>query len=382
MSTGSWNRSANGDVDTKSWNGVNGRTTDNAYTMRRKVQLKGGDDLRTYSTLTGGIKSSVTNYGYGSTDIISTSLWPNNNELQLLGRLVEKVKGHDFYGSSAFAQIGQTVNGVIGSTRAVIQAFREVKRLNIGAAIRALASAPSTSTTRMGNIHIPSKLDSGSISSTWLALQYGWLPLLSDISAAMDALEVIAGPPRVANFRASSRVTFSRDIRLSSGYPPYNCDVMSRKEFRVQAVEQLSVPRTLGLMDPATLLWESLPFSFVLDWFIPVGNYLQTLSDIKGMSYGPVYYTLFSEFKGRCKVDTACGYSSFQPHTAYCNAAGGYTEYHTCGSVSTIHGLKMDRGKQSLVVPKPSWKSLDKAFSLAHMENAAALIHQLVRSAR
>lgn len=38
---------------------------------------------------------------------------------------------------------------------------------------------------------------------------------------------------------------------------------------------EVNTPALAGLQDPLSVAWELLPYSFVLDWFIPVGNYLQ-----------------------------------------------------------------------------------------------------------
>lgn len=34
----------------------------------------------------------------------------------------------------------------------------------------------------------------------------------------------------------------------------------------------------LGINNPASIVWEAIPFSFVLDWFLPVGNFLSNFS--------------------------------------------------------------------------------------------------------
>lgn len=39
----------------------------------------------------------------------------------------------------------------------------------------------------------------------------------------------------------------------------------------------------LGLVNPAYVLWDAVPFSFVADWFLPVGRYLQSYSDWVGL---------------------------------------------------------------------------------------------------
>jgi hypothetical protein len=42
----------------------------------------------------------------------------------------------------------------------------------------------------------------------------------------------------------------------------------------------MSEIRQMGVLDPLSVAWEVLPFSFVADWFIPIGTYLENLNQI------------------------------------------------------------------------------------------------------
>jgi hypothetical protein len=44
--------------------------------------------------------------------------------------------------------------------------------------------------------------------------------------------------------------------------------------------EEMSVARQLGMLDPASVVWEIVPYSFVVDWFVPFGTYLSNLNAI------------------------------------------------------------------------------------------------------
>ena len=39
----------------------------------------------------------------------------------------------------------------------------------------------------------------------------------------------------------------------------------------------------LGLVNPASVAWELIPFSFLVDWFLPVGKFLESYTDTVGM---------------------------------------------------------------------------------------------------
>lgn len=51
-----------------------------------------------------------------------------------------------------------------------------------------------------------------------------------------------------------------------------------------------------GLTNPAALAWELFPLSFVIDWFIPIGSFLDGLSTSLGMEFRDGYMTKHFEW--------------------------------------------------------------------------------------
>jgi hypothetical protein len=43
--------------------------------------------------------------------------------------------------------------------------------------------------------------------------------------------------------------------------------------------------KTVGLLNPATVAWELVPYSFIADWFVPVGDYLTGLTADCGLVF-------------------------------------------------------------------------------------------------
>jgi hypothetical protein len=54
--------------------------------------------------------------------------------------------------------------------------------------------------------------------------------------------------------------------------------------YRLDSADRALLAQT-GIDNPALLAWELLPYSFVVDWFLPVGNYLQSLTDFAGFTF-------------------------------------------------------------------------------------------------
>lgn len=130
-------------------------------------------------------------------------------------------------------------------------------------------------------------------SSKWLEYQYGWRPLMSDIyglhsefqkglSTQWQTFTVsrsvsdstlfswVWGAPLIGDL---NKVTFKVDLGVNTSIT-----------FRV-ADPTVARLNQLGLANPASVAWELVPWSFAIDWFIPVGNFLQACTARAGMSF-------------------------------------------------------------------------------------------------
>lgn len=120
-----------------------------------------------------------------------------------------------------------------------------------------------------------------SIADQWLELHFGWKPLLDDIFNAVEALTVpldnyrsVTGSGKVdysAPFGTDSNVQYAGSVRI--GY---------RANVRVSNPKLVDASR-LGLLNPASISWELLPFSFVADWAVNVGQMIDSLTDFVGL---------------------------------------------------------------------------------------------------
>lgn len=120
--------------------------------------------------------------------------------------------------------------------------------------------------------------------NAWLEVQYGWKPLMSDVQGAYDALREREGDGRSYNVtvhgRAKSTVSGSWfKATVFSGLFGIKVGFRERQECRVRLDYYLENPvlaslSSLGVTNPALILWEIVPYSFVLDWFSPIGDAL------------------------------------------------------------------------------------------------------------
>jgi hypothetical protein len=132
-----------------------------------------------------------------------------------------------------------------------------------------------------------------------LELQYGWKPLLSDFYGTLDAFAL--GEMRRERLKAHvtgksmSSEDFSETKTLVDSVGNYinvtkHCRVNRKVFCRLDYVKNDDVPLAgnlsqMGISNPLMLAWELLPWSFVADWFVPIGAYLNTLDATFGWSF-------------------------------------------------------------------------------------------------
>jgi hypothetical protein len=141
-----------------------------------------------------------------------------------------------------------------------------------------------------------------SAANRWLELQYGWKPLMNDVYFAYKKLKTDAVKPQW--------ITAKRNITLGEplpSIPPINGGLMyvagtvksgARARIDVEVTNPgLFELDQVGLLNPALLAWELIPFSFVVDWMFPIGNVIQALTAGVGVSFKAGSLTKWSTAK-------------------------------------------------------------------------------------
>lgn len=200
-------------------------------------------------------------------------------------RALLKLKDMKLNLPQAFAEREQTVALVASSITRVAKMFKAMKHGNLNA----FFGKPGGRTRALR----PSQ-----ISDAWLELQYGWQPLLSDCYGAVSALsgENDREGPRRYRYHVIGKVRedyrsvdreYTRNNQLVAATEHTNtmhmCKVRLDYEPDVTAPFQNLVQA--GITNPLELAWELLPYSFVVDWALPVGNWLSTFDAAIGWKF-------------------------------------------------------------------------------------------------
>lgn len=127
--------------------------------------------------------------------------------------------------------------------------------------------------------------------NSWLEYQYGWMPLLNDIYGLQEQLKTpfvsegfLIKATGVSQEEKSPRdavQSIAKTTYVSGFYRHISKSVLYMKvtDSRLLAMSQL------GLANPASLAWELTTLSFVIDWFIPIGSFLQSFTAALGTAF-------------------------------------------------------------------------------------------------
>jgi len=154
---------------------------------------------------------------------------------------------------------------------------RSLKRLDFRAAAKILKTEVPDGLVRKAK----------SFGNNYLKFHFAVEPMIKDIHGAMETL---TGPiPDRKDIIGRNRRIFLPAPYISPKTPDYyswikTCDNRTRMECRVSVSNpQLYLAAQLGLINPASWVWEAIPFSFVVDWFGTIGEYLSSFSDFAGL---------------------------------------------------------------------------------------------------
>lgn len=122
--------------------------------------------------------------------------------------------------------------------------------------------------------------------NNYLEFHFGWSPLVMDIGHAINVLQG-GVPPAYVRARGRSRTLQWVESYSTSYY--WKATFSETCVCQIGAYVSVSNPNLwlanqLGFVNPATVAWELVPFSFVLDWFVNVSDVLSSFSDFWGLS--------------------------------------------------------------------------------------------------
>jgi hypothetical protein len=344
-----------GTFGSKVQNGVNssGSLSDNPYNMTYERWLDMPVKIHDLGANTIRTDSSMSLFGIPTPAPLQP--WDSNDELQLINRLIHNIRQHDFNGGNVAGEAKKTLEFIGDTATRIGSALISARRGRLVDAASKLGVIPNSRVRRRQRrtIHRPSEDQLSLLSGNWLALQYGWLPLLGDAHSAGQALAATYNKPIVRRYRNRGHKESSVEIDgvlTTSSVKRQIIAVMMENEHE-------TVNQSLGLADPLSVAWELTPWSFVVDWFLPVGDYLNARGALRTIKLDHIVNSTLS-------VVEASSFSTTNQNHRIIN--GGFRDYLL---------VKMNRSiEPTISLPLPNVKPLSDALSFKRVANALALL--------
>lgn len=319
--------------------------------IKPKVLWENPTNLGTHSrqSLTIVPQSWVVNDGFGGTihyincdprDLATVGLLGFSPYPDWQTKLRLAIKDQKVNLAQTLAEYPQAQRMFVSNATTIAKVLRSLRRGDLPSAQKALG--------------LPRKRIPGTISNRWLELQYGWKPLLQDLHGSVEELQAALSRPRTRHVEV--RAVAEEEQEFQGYYVPHHKKHAVIKAYAKTVVkvsvylrqESLAASR-LGITNPINLAWELLPYSFVIDWFIPIGNWLNSLD--AGIGFQGLIGTVTTKHK-----------------------------YIATNWYGSQHYLYQTYGRSVIVdipdAPLPTWKP---SLNWTRVANALALLSQLKR---
>lgn len=307
------------------------------------------------------------------------------NDLKL--QLMDELHEHDINLAVAYAEKTKTADHLKSTASKLLKGAKALKKGNFVEAARHLGlprgGLRKDHTGKWRKTHFTRD----EFANKWLEFSYAWTPLYNDMYGSLVAADkaLKAEPDRVIPYvkQASFKHTDKGAVEFSVGNEGLilNREYTATYEQRVKASCNVVIidPAfvtidALGLSNPALVAWELVPFSFVVDWFLPIGTWLNAMSPLIGLEVRDGFKTVFAtdSVSVGSAGDVLIGYAFVQ------NPSTGKYAWEATKSAGNVSSSSLSRcfversrtDITSVEFPQPqfpdSWQQAASALSLFH----------------
>lgn len=251
-----------GDYYKRDWAGGD-TSSGESYRMDHSYSVLGTSEHRplvnwgyTFAGTTPGTASS----GKFSAPVFSQ---PPNVATKMLNKLYSAVKGSDFNVAITTYEANKTLDMIADTVKNLMKAKKLSDRKDYAGALRVL----------IGYTGRRSPL--GAAANTRLGLQYGWLQAYRDIQEATKLYTSIMANPKLPRVKVSTVVNSKKGDQTWTTHRWKTSHSKYVIEYRYSPKAMLPASALLGLHDPLPVLYELVPYSFVADWVIAIGPWIE-----------------------------------------------------------------------------------------------------------
>jgi hypothetical protein len=195
-----------------------------------------------------------------------------------------------------------------------------------------------------------------------LAFKFGVEPLVNDFLALTEHLGRLPPDQPIITVRTNTK----RNLAFERGGLKFAGMAEISYVFKLEShFESLETLKRYGLTNPLETAWELTPWSFVSDWFIPVGAYLSSLTADQGLT-----------FKTGTRKIKLTGTFTVTGKSGYASNDHNLTMTSDDGLLGDFAGTFVDRTVLTELPKKERMLRLKSPMSLAHGIEAIALAVQ------
>lgn len=313
----------------------------------------------------------------------------------LAGRLLDQARlscSNNYYDSALslgtdLAEMGSTLGMLSSTINRISAAYKAIRKRKVKEAVHDILGYPRNKLTPLNSHKIPHSLRGvrsdrhttsigrrmrkGSLTAAnaWLEVTYGWTPLVGMLyDWAGVAQNGLSSPKSVGRVRSKKEQSFPvyayERTYLNSYWHTEHRGVVDAKA-GITLTYSIINPAVvkldhLGLADPTSVAWELVPYSFVVDWFMPVGDTLRALSAYKGLAINGTGFV-----KVEYSLSTRNWYDSFRDGRSLIQQSEG----EASGQWFRRH--LNERGRPSM-----SWSSFAPKLGATRLTSAISLLIQ------
>lgn len=223
--------------------------------------------------------------------------FPVPDMTEVTSEILKRIKGTTWNSPVAAIEARKTADMVNSTVQKLIYANRALKKGDISAffSIFGLRFSRAEEKRRKAAFnHAYGRRPDDAASNALLEYYYGWTPLLADIYDACKTLADRLHSPRMDSTTVSvtrNQSVSSRGVASVELSPETRVKWNSESQFRIHMKVKFacdyaaSAAAAVGISNPLLVVYEVLPWSFVADWIIPVGDFLSSIDATVGKSF-------------------------------------------------------------------------------------------------
>lgn len=183
---------------------------------------------------------------------------------------------------TTLAEAKSTVQMVANAAEDLFKFYRAVRKADVKSVKKLLKK-------RQIKRAVSRKWKNKTAENRWLELQYGWSPLVGDIATALREVLCKSTKPPAPIIKVVQSTLLD-----SNKYNTRERDINVDKFFGIYKTACYYTVNSTGMRaaaqwnlgnNPLLTAWELVPYSFVVDWFIPIGNFLSQFSASHGLQF-------------------------------------------------------------------------------------------------